>query len=546
LQLQPAWRRLLASSLLLAISAFAAAAPDTGDLARGEAIYRHGVLASGQALEGRRDAGLPLQGLAAACVNCHRSSGLGARQGRIAVPPVAGRYLFASHRPGVDGVELPFVESMRPDREPYTDSTLGRAIREGIDSQGRPLGYLMPRFALPDADLAALIAYLKKLDPTRSRGASARELHFATIITPDADPAKRSGMLGVLNQFFADKNAVQHAPAPRLQSSDKTAYTQMMLKIRPRWELHVWQLEGEAQTWAAQLDRHFAEQPVFAVVSGLGGSNWAPVHSFCERTALPCLFPNVEAPPPGADQDFYSLYFSRGVLLEAGLMAAAIAGNASPTTAVRQIYRTADVGETAAQALTTALKAAGVAVVDEALASGDRALADALARVRPDEAVALWLRPGDLARLAGAPPAAVYVSGLMGGLERSPLPAAWRDRARIAYPVDLPDRRRVRVDYAMGWFNLRHIPVVATQVQADTYLACGLLSETLSRMVDTFVRDYLVERVEDMIEHRILTGYYPRLSLGQGQRFASKGGYMVRFAESTGNMVVAEDDWRVP
>ena len=34
---------------------------------------------------------------------------------------------------------------------------------------------------------------------------------------------------------------------------------------------------------------------------------------------MPCLFPNVEAPPASADDDFYTLYFSRGVLLEAGL-----------------------------------------------------------------------------------------------------------------------------------------------------------------------------------------------------------------------------------
>jgi hypothetical protein len=176
-------------------------------------------------------------------------------------------------------------------------------------------------------------------------------------------------------------------------------------------------------------------------------------------------------------------------------------------------------------------------------------LATALATIAPADTVALWLRPGDLAAAgasAGAPPAAVHVSGLMGGLERMPLPAAWRERSQVAYPVDLPDRRRVRVDYALGWFKLRHIAIVAPQVQVDTYLACGLLSETLSHMVDTFVRDYLVERIEDLIEHRILTGYYPRLSLGQGQRFASKGGYLVRFADPEGTRVVADHDWQVP
>jgi hypothetical protein len=54
--------------------------------------------------------------------------------------------------------------------------------------------------------------------------------------------------------------------------------------------------ERRASTWQAQLQKHLAEQPVLAVVSGLGGSNWAPVHAFCEQAAVPCLFPNVEVP----------------------------------------------------------------------------------------------------------------------------------------------------------------------------------------------------------------------------------------------------------
>jgi hypothetical protein len=134
----------------------------------------------------------------------------------------------------------------------------------------------------------------------------------------------------------------------------------------------------------------------------------------------------------------------------------------------------------------------------------------------------------------------------MGGLERAPLAADWRAITRLTYPVDLPDRRRIRVDFPLGWFRIRQIPVVALQEQVDTYLVCGLVSDTINHMVDTFVRDYLVERMEEMLEHRAVTGYYPRLALAPGQRFASKGGYLVRFAEPTGSRVVAEGDWVVP
>ena len=116
----------------------------------------------------------------------------------------------------------------------------------------------------------------------------------------------------------------------------------------------------------------------------------------------------------------------------------------------------------------------------------------------------------------------------------------------MAYPFDLPDRRRVRVDYALGWIRGRRIPLVAEQVQIDTYLALGLLSETLKHMADNFVRDFLVERMESGLEHRIITGYYPRLTLANHQRFASKGGYVVHLGETPGARLVVDQDWLAP
>jgi hypothetical protein len=486
-------------------------------------------------------------GAAAACVNCHRRSGLGTKEGRIAIPPITGRYLFHPRTESGQDSDLPYVDTMRSEREPYTDATLAKAIRDGRDSLGKALDYLMPRFALNDSDMASLIAYLKGLDQRKVPGVTDTVLHLATIITPDADPIKRGAMLNVLEHYFADKNALQMGPVPTLRASRK-----MMFMVHRRWQLHVWELTGPATTWAQQLKRHLADEPVLAIVSGLGGSTWEPVQAFCENEAVPCLFPNVEVPPVDGDHSFYSLYFSKGLLLEADLMATRILDPGSDTAAksVQQIYRRGDSGETAAQALTVALERRGVTVQTQALAPGEPGVGvgDAVRQASRSDALVLWLRPPDIAGLGSATAAAttVYMSGLMGGLERSPLPQSWRERTRVAYPVDLPERRRVPVDYALGWFAVRHIPVVAEQVQADTFLACGLLAETLSHMVDSFVRDYLVERVTDTIGHRIITGYYPHLALATGQRFASKGGYMVRFADPSGTKLTAENGWFVP
>jgi hypothetical protein len=116
----------------------------------------------------------------------------------------------------------------------------------------------------------------------------------------------------------------------------------------------------------------------------------------------------------------------------------------------------------------------------------------------------------------------------------------------MTYPFDLPDRRGVRLDYPLGWFTFRHIPLVAEQVQTDTYLACSLLADVLNRMADNFVRPFLIEELQELLEHRLITGYYPHLSLASHQRFASKGGYLARFRDPGGPALVAEGDWTVP
>ncbi len=546
-----------AALLASAGEAWSASAPAKKDMvvddaaaAVGEAIYRRGVLSSGVPLAASRSSGLATQGAAAACVNCHRRSGFGSIEGRSIIPPITGRYLFRPRVPGPNDPDLPYVEGMRGDREPYTDATLARAIRDGLDSEGKPLSYLMPNYALNDSDMASLIGYLKRLDQRRVPGVTDTILHFATIFTPDADPLKRRGVLNVIEQFFADRNARQMTPAPRMRSSGRTALARSMFMVHRQWQLHVWELTGAESTWQEQLERHLAKEPVLAVISGLGGKNWAPVHAFCERAGVPCLFPNAEVPIDN-EGDFYSVYFSKGVLLEAGLIANALldAGGGTAKT-VQQVYRAGDSGEAAAAALAAALKGHNITVTSQVIAADAPAtgVAQALRQATGADALVLWLRAPDIAALGDASAAlpAVFMSGLMGGLEGAPLPASWRARTRLAYPVDLPDRRRVRIDFALGWFRIRKIPLVDIQTQADTYLACGLLSETLNHMVDTFVRDYLIERMEDMIDRRVLTGYYPHLSLASRQRFASKGGYIVHFAEPQGTRLMVDRDWFVP
>jgi hypothetical protein len=543
------WARLLAGALLLH-GASAAAAPFSG---AGEQIYRRGELPDGAVLRAERAGQPTVVGGDAACVLCHGRSGLGAVEGRSVVPPIAGRVLF---RPGE---RLPLDQDAHAggahhvpptprSRPAYTDATLARAIRAGIGADGRVLDSLMPRYALDDASMHDLVEYLRHLSSARVPGVSDGALQFATIITPDTDPVVRAGMINVLEQYFAEKNrsyAIGNS-SPLPQGTQPIRF-----RIPRRWQLHVWQLEGSPETWQAQLEQRLHREPVFAVISGLGGARWEPVHRFCEHEAIPCLLPNVDLPVV-AKEDFYPIYFSQGVLLEARLVATRL--RAEPVQAgvqgrIVQLFRSDDVGEVAAAAVRTAL--AGTATfLDQKLApeSSPAEVARALKAVRPGDTLVLWLRSADLAALPPSGPAMdpVYVSGLMSGLEQAPLPSAWRARALITYPYALPEERSLRLSYPLGWFHLRQIPVVAERVQVNTYVACSILAEAVASMMDEFVRDYLVERVEAMLDARIVNGYYTRLGLAPGQHFASKGGYLVRFADRSGVHLATDGGWIVP
>jgi hypothetical protein len=535
----------LGAALLAGLMAVQAGAQAVPEPLSGESLYREGLLPSGQPVTARREGNPPVTGAAAACSNCHRRSGLGEIEGTIKIPPIGGPYLFHARAKVREDLDVPYVENMRIDRDLYTADTVARAIREGIGVDGQHLNYLMPRYDMSDADVATLIDYLKGMRPLKARGVVGSVVNFATIVTPDADPVQRRAMLGILDQYFADQNAFALAQSPNRLRAES-----MKSNAKRRWQLHVWELSGAPETWEGQLDRYLVKEPVYAVLSGLGGKDWRPVHRFCEHAALPCIFPNLDLPVV-AERDFYSLYFSRGVLLEADLLAQQISADhkRKPVGRVVQIFRANDIGADAAASLKATVGASGLKTLELPLgnSSGSR-LADLLRTVQPSDVVVLWLRPADFAPLSNIAVrgSGVFASGLLGGLEATPVPAAWRPVTRLIYTAELPDKRLIGAEFALGWMRHHRIPVLDPRVQVDTYVACGLTMESLTRMSGSFNADYLVERMEGTLEHQLVSGYYPSLALAPNERFASKGGYIVHWANPDGTKVVSDTDWRAP
>ena len=580
--------------LILPAAAIAqGSAPDhERELELGRRIYHEGRLSSGKELAGTRFGTTPVSGPAAACVNCHRPSGMGQVEGDILVQPITGNFLIAPSGDRRLATMDPHVSKLfNQTHDPYTDATLAGAINDGIGVRDRKLNVLMPRYNLGEQDLKALTAYLKQLSREWSPGVTQNSIRFATVITPDIDPARRKVFVDMMRAVFRQKNASTTTAKQSNTRHHMTSAAELILGTERKWDLEIWELQGAPESWSEQLAARYRSNPVFALVSGLSNSTWQPVHEFCDRERVPCWFPSVDV--PGKKQSPYAFYFTGGVTLEAAMLASHLQGEKARPTNLVQIYRDGDAGRAAAQALTQALAGSGIKVADRILKS-DAAAADslpqALARLTREDSVMFWLRPDDIKALDTIKPASgkSYFSSVLSTAEFAPLHAAWRARSSLVYPYELPEKRIKNLDYFHVWLNTRKIPLVDEAMQSEVFFALNFLTDMVAEMLDNLYRDYLVERAETMLNRReglksaqetrdrmalgrtgdLTRKYgpatidaaarisitnqqggshtsqgttrYPQLSLAAGQRFASISGYIVRFTDDSGNHLVAD------
>ncbi len=119
----------------------------------GEQIYYTGVIAKAGPIP-RVGGPMWVRMGGTGCVACHGV------QGRGGVPVMMGTTIPADIR--YEALIKGEYEHGKKET-PYTDSLIKRAITEGLNPDGEPLDWTMPRWQVSDADFADLLAYLKTL-----------------------------------------------------------------------------------------------------------------------------------------------------------------------------------------------------------------------------------------------------------------------------------------------------------------------------------------------------------------------------------------------
>jgi mono/diheme cytochrome c family protein len=128
----------------------------------GEQIYLTATSQRGTPITTEMEAGMGRRrGSRMTCASCHGPDGCrGEIQMMMRVIGVPGiRYeTLTSEEQGDHG------EEGEEEHKPYTEETIKRAITEGVEADGEPLDWPMPRWSMSDEDLDDLVDFLKTLD----------------------------------------------------------------------------------------------------------------------------------------------------------------------------------------------------------------------------------------------------------------------------------------------------------------------------------------------------------------------------------------------
>ncbi len=515
-------------------------------LQRGERMYREGILPSGEPMQAFVKGDVPVPGTAFTCVSCHQRSGLGSTEGGVDTPATNGPELLKPFQMRYTryGMNKSAYFQVPIERPAYTDKTLAEAIRGGVDSRGRKLDDIMPRYMLEDADMAIMIFYLKSLSSEFSPGVSDTTFKFATVVTDDVSPEDRDALLSPLVSFINARN--NHAAfLKKLSGRGKLPMAgNFMPPPTQAISLSLWLLKGPPETWRSQLEEYYRKEPVFALIGGITRGEWKPIHQFSEDNHIPCLFPDTDFPVI-SQTDWYTLYLSKGYYQE-GEAAAHYLNNKGELLKGRQIVQIVrDSRE--GRALSTGFQETWRELGHDApvmltLKPGEkltRAVVQQLLEKEKPGAVVLWDGSAALLELetlatVKSRPEMVFVSSSYLGKDLYALKEQVRDFTYITYPFRLQDK----VD---RWDPSLVLSAKTTKEANAAYSIKEVLTTALIDMKGNYYRDNLLDVIGMMDDLEV--HLYERLSFGPGQRYASKGCYIVQLSRGEKPELVKKSDW---
>jgi hypothetical protein len=163
---------------------------------------------------------------------------------------------------------------------------------------------------------------------------------------------------------------------------------------------------------------------------------------------------------------------------------------------------------------------------------------------RKHAVVLLWLSARDFPDLELlAKPRMVFASSTLLGQRLYALPESERGDVYLTYPYVLPREPRTSRTQLAPSPRSDKAPIAGMDIGRKMHSLFQTVSGPLANMRSLVYRDYFLEVIETTADLAVTAGAYPRLSFGPGQRYASKGCYIVQVSAGPNPELIRKSEW---
>ena len=462
---------------------------------RGKQIYLRGSSPSGQEITATIGE-LDVPTSTVSCAGCHGPHGEGKSEGGV----TAGNLTWPN-------LIKPYGHTHPSGRRhgPFNESSITRAVVNGIDPDGNDLLVAMPRYKLSAPDMADLIAYLKRLDSDLDPGLTDNKITVGVLLPSQGSLADvGAAVKDVFTSYFEDLNS-------------RGGIFNRKIELR-------FADVGSARSFVQN-------EQVFAFVGGLSAGADDQLASLAREEEIPVIGPATLLPHMENPVNRYVFYLLPGVVEQAVSLVNFAA--AQPELKFAIVYDENSLGIAAANSAADHAKKLGREVVVKEVYTRN-----VVNDLKNKGATAVFFFGSGSEQSAFLSEAAatgwspqVFCLGVLSGKDLAL--SGFKNKIVIAVPTVPSDVSSAL--YEQYKFQPRHI---ASQLSA--FAAAKIFVEGLTRAGKDLSREKLITALEGLYDYE--TGSTPHVTFGPNRRIGAPGAYIVTFDPTT-KQFAATSEW---
>ncbi|HEV8428670.1 MAG TPA: ABC transporter substrate-binding protein [Pyrinomonadaceae bacterium] len=500
---------LLFLAALALVSAQSPPNPLTAAERRGKEIYLRGTSPSGREIVARLNE-LDVPASAFPCSGCHGIRGEGKSEGGV----TAGNLTWSN-------LIKPYGHTHSTGRKhgPFSESSLIRAVVNGVDSDGNELLVAMPRYKLSPEDMADLIAYLKRIDTDLDPGLTETKVTVGLVVPSSGALAEvGAAMKDVLAAYFDNVNSRGGIFSRKIE-----------LKVADAGA------GGAMTSTAAQNFAH--KEQIFAFVGGLSAGSDPQLAALARTEEIPFIGPSTLLPHLENPVNKYLFYLLPGVSEQAmALVNFAVLRPESKRAPVALVYSDTTLSSAAGNAAAVQAQKAELAIAKKIVfKSANFDPRSIVAELKTSNVESLFffgeakeqLSLLNEAAAAGWSPN-LFLIGTLGGTDLSTiLRPGSSNHAFLAFPTVPSDISNEAGDEFRALQDKYKFPPRHIAAQISAFAAAKVLVEGLTRAGRDLNHEKFITALDTLYDYE--TGVTPRLTFGPNRRVGAAGAHIVTF-----------------